>query len=321
MNLRNEAGQAMPEYVVVASALVFSFMLVDSEWWQTNVECPGYEDCISAVSASFHNQYQGFSNSITAVHSFLPAFPASLSISSATGDDDSNAEGGGSADIESQGGLTNQSVVTTEDGDSFQMDADGNLINDNGEIVGTYADGVFYPVEGPSIGATMGIQVLDEEGNILKPRVVICGGEVTAFAYQSQVDGRLYDTVELKPIGDDEYRGCQTEGYFKMLSPDGTPDPFAVLYEGYYYPSYLGTPNAAGEVILVQLTVPNEPEEYGENAGQTLDLCLVMPARWDADPSKSDLDAILDAVSAEPPQYIGSAEDFCPSLRTVTEPD
>ena len=103
--MRNEAGQAMPEYVVVASALVFSFMLVDSEWWQTNVECPGYEDCISAVSASFHNQYQGFSNSITAVHRFLPAFPASLSISSATGDDDSNAEGGGSADIESQVGL------------------------------------------------------------------------------------------------------------------------------------------------------------------------------------------------------------------------
>ena len=94
-----------------------------------------------------------------------------------------------------------------------------------------------------------------------------------------------------------------------------------MLYEGYYYPSYLGTPNAAGEVILVQLTVPNDPEEYGENAGETLDFCLVMPSRWDADPSKSDLDAILNAVSADPPQFIGYAEGFCPSLRSVTGPD
>ena len=54
-----------------------------------------------------------------------------------------------------------------------------------------------------------------------------------SFAYQSQVDGRLYDTVELKP-GVMTSSGAQTEGYFKMLSPDGTPDPFAVLYEGYY---------------------------------------------------------------------------------------
>ena len=63
------------------------------------------------------------------------------------------------------------------------------------------------------------------------------------------------------------------------------------------------------------------PEEYGENAGETLDFCLVMPSRWDADPSKSDLDAILNAVSADPPQFIGYAEGFCPSLRSVTGPD
>jgi len=288
---RGQSGQTMPEYLVVAGALVSSFFIVE------NIQCPGYDNCISAVAGALHNRYQGYSNAITGVHKFYPTSPT-LSLLNDGGASGDNNSGGGAIDpLEGQEGLSSQTVVNVDGGGTYLLGTDGlTVVDGDGNAVGTYEDGVFTPAAGAAAaGASLAIAVVDDKGNVVNPSVIICNGQVDSFGYV--YDEVIYDTVQLQPRGN--LGSCFADDYVQMARPDGEIDSLAVLYGGIYYPSYFGNPTPSGEVVLFNIdNIPDDTDKYGDFAGGSIDECVVLPNGWDADEDKDDLEnyiALLDA--------------------------
>lgn len=269
-----QLGQSMAEYTVVMAALVGGLLVANRG------ACPDeYEDCIEYLLTVMHDNYDGYSSSISAVHKYDRDYALS---DVGDDDDDDSPPGGGPGDGDSGGGppggvpdtppVTQATVLQSADGSTTYgtIDAEGNVVLD-GQVVGVYNQetGKYEQSDGTVIvGVTTEDVVVDEDGNVLEVSALVdcVTGASYGFGYQSQANGKFYDALQLEEVDTGAF--CIAPAY-PMILDDGTEDGGRIV-NGYYYPtvysSNLPSPvQPAGEVIYF--------EEY--------DACVVMAIGWD----------------------------------------
>ncbi len=268
-----QLGQSMAEYTVVMAALVGGLLVANRG------ACPAeYEDCIEYLLTVMHDNYDGYSSSISAVHKY----DRDYTLTDVGGDDDGNGGNPGDGSGESGGGdpgslpasppVSQTTLLQSADGSTTYgtIDAEGNVVLD-GQVVGIYnqATGEYELNDGTVItGVTTSDVVVDEDGNVLEISALVdCDtGASYGFGYQSQANGNFYDALQLEEVDTGSY--CVAPSYPVYLD-DGSEDGGRVV-NGYYYATiYSGelpsSMQPTGEVVYF--------EEY--------DACVVMVIGWD----------------------------------------
>lgn len=294
--MRRQNGQSMVEYLIVTSALVGAM------FWAANADCPGYDSCISKLLTTMHDNYSGYSSSISAVHKYGD-FESSDYSSGWTDDDGGGSDGGGSGSSGglNDEGLTQVSQVTSTDGLTTygNLQSDGTVTDGYGNVIGTYDEdtGTYTPLDGATVTALSTSEVLDEEGNVLQlDAIVECGSSPTkiyAFGYQSTVTDKVYSNVTFSEMDIGSY--C-TEPAYKIIDNDGD-EASGRIVDGLYY--------AAVETVSVSDTPLNADGEviYWSD----LNTCTVMVDGWDdsVDTSQSDADIYVDQLDLYSDAKIG----------------
>lgn len=325
--MRTQRGQAMAEYLVVSSALIGAF------FWVANEDCPGYDSCLSNVLTVMHDNYQGYSHSMSAVHRY-GEFQGEGFDSSWTDDDDSSgggsSGGGGDVSIPTEG-LVNADLLTSLDGATSYGTLVGGqyVVDSDGTVIGTY-DSVTGEVtlnNGDQYYAQVSPAVVDEDGNVVELEAVVnCfTGQVLGFGYQSGATGNFHNSLTLEEM---DISGFCTAPSYGIVDTDGSLASGAIVGDQYYASTFTVEVDASeplvssGEVVYFNVTVPDE-DEYASSdpaIGEVLVDCAVMGAGWDADPDVDPLDSYL---NADPNARIGSldpAESIpCPATTTVTD--
>jgi|GEM_PF-1001318 len=335
VSLRRQLGQTMTEYLIICLSLVGSF------YWVANEDCEGYDNCISKLLTVMHDNYDGYSASVSAVQKYGD-YGADVRESTWADDSDSgdgSGGGGGSTDLNSDG-LTTITEVTDAIGfESYgSLQPDGSVVNEAGEIVGYYDDdtGVYTSLDGSVvINAAVTEVVLDEDGNVLQLSAVVeCGTDpavVVGFGYQSQASSKFFNSAQKSEIDIGSY--C-VEPSYKILDKEGNTESGRIV-DGQYY--------AVTETIILDTagTAPVGEVVYWDD----LNICSVMISSWDSgvDTSQSAEDVYVDqlALFSEPDDAlnprIGSQDDSyyveqtalygedtwpddCVSSRTITSP-
>jgi hypothetical protein len=284
----SQLGQSMAEYAVVMAALVGGLLVANRG------ACPSeYEDCIEYLLTTIHDNYDGYSSSISAVQDYHTDYEVADSgggwednPGGGGGDDGGGSGGGGMPDPTA--GVTQSTVLTANGGytNLGVYDPSSGLVSQNGEVVGQYdADtGVFEPTEGDAIANAVATNVVvDSEGNVLQRMAVSdCASPpgIVGFGYQSQVDGEFYDSLQLNAVDIDGY--C-TETAYKVVDKQGREDGGRIV-DGYYYAvsttpagSYnAGVKEPDGEVVFFDL-------------GGGVTHCSVMANGWDSGIDTDDL--------------------------------
>lgn len=234
------AGQTMLEYLVVVSALVTTM------FWGANATCPNpnsdleYTNCIQNLLTTMHDKYEGYSNSMTAVHRYgEPTGEVFVSQWEDRGDDGSNSDssGGGAGDIPVGNDLSQSSQLVSADGTVNYGTLVGNdVINQNNEVVGTYDPdtGEVTLTETGEQEAAVAINVIvDSEGNIVPiEAVVICGTQsVVGFGYRNGLTGDFHDSLTLGVMDISDF--C-TEDAFRIVDVDGNVTSGAIVGNKYY---------------------------------------------------------------------------------------
>ena len=320
----------MVEYLIVTSALVGGM------FWAANADCPGYDSCISKLLTTMHDNYSGYSASVSAVQKYGD-YEASVSPSSWGGGNGSgnNSGGGGSGGGTglNEDGLTQVSKVTSSDGMTTygNLQQDGSVTDESGNIVGTYdeASATYTAVDGTANAAVNQQAVLDEEGNVLQLDAVIdCNKPPTriyAFGYQSTVTETVYSNVTFSEMDIGSY--CM-EAAYKIVGNDGQEQAGRIV-DGMYY--------AAVETVTVST---NEIAADGEVVyWDDLNTCAVMVKDWDdsVDMTQSDEDIYLERLhlyddakigEMSAPHYVEQVANYgetewpnsCVSNRTLSQP-
>lgn len=281
-NRWRQLGQSMAEYTVVMAALVGGLLVANRG------ACPDeYEDCIEYLLTVMHDNYDGYSSSISAVHEYATDYE----VSETTGgweDDD----GGGGSDGGTTGGggttepevpITQTTMITANGGmnNLGEYDPSTGLVTQNGEIVGSYDPDtqVFESVDGGTIGNAQASDVVaDADGNILQREAVTdCGDPagVIGFGYRSEADDKFYDSLQFNEMDVDDGGYC-TEASYQVWDNQGNEDGGRIV-DGYYYAvtttpaEYLdtGVKEPDGEVVFFDL---------GGGSYQ----CAVMAYGWDS---------------------------------------
>lgn len=329
-----QIGQSMAEYTVVMAALVGGLLVANRG------ACPDeYEDCIEYLLTVMHDNYDGYSASISAVHEYATDYEISETNSGwddsdGGGDDDGSSDGGGGDDTDSADDLVTEVSAATAvvtDGDTLGVvdPVTGEVVSD-GEVVGTYDSdtGIFTPSDGGGSSAVDTEDVVvDSEGNVLERQAVTdCDtGEVHGFGYRSEADGEFYNSLT---YGEMDVTGYCVDPAFKA-TVDGEPDDGRIV-NGYYYG--LAISNEVYDAPMVPQGEVIYFEEY--------DACVVMAVGWDAafDPDDGDYyDDVIDLwTNSDPdenPQFgeldeeyyveqvmengVDPVENDCPSNRVI----
>lgn len=260
-----QLGQSMAEYTVVMAALVGGLLVANRG------ACPSeYEDCIEYLLTVMHDNYDGYSSSISAVHSYDRNYaysgPGSQPEPPAQPDPPSSPPGV-PPEPPAMPPVRDANVVYGPGGSAIGVvDEQGN-VSLGGEVIGHYDPmrDEFTGNDGSSIGGVVVLpEVVDEEDSVLQlVALVECGSDaVYGFAYQSEADGNFYQPPNYTQIGGSS---C-TQPTHSVYLEDGSVDGGRVV-NGYYYPSiYGGSFEAVGEVV------------YFEEQN----VCLVMAMDWDA---------------------------------------
>ncbi|MDO3380682.1 hypothetical protein [Gilvimarinus algae] len=283
-----QLGQSMAEYLVVMAALVGGLLVANRG------ACPDhYEDCIEYLLTVMHDNYDGYSASISAVHEYADDYEVAEAPASSDGDgSDDGGDGGGSAggggSTEPEAAISQSTILTSNGGftNLGEYDPSTGLVTQNGEVVGSYDSdtGVFEAVDG---GTTTNVEqvdvITDEDGNILQREAVSdCGDPpgIYGFGYESQANGNFYDSLQFNEMDID---GFCTETAYKVRDRQGNEDGGRIV-DGYYYAvsttpdSFLstGVKEPDGEVVFFDL-------------GGGVTHCAVMAAGWDSGIDTDDL--------------------------------
>ncbi len=275
---RRQLGQAMVEYVIVTAAFVGAF------FWSANADCPGYDNCISKLLTVMHDNYEGYSASMSAVQKygeFTTDGGGSGDDSGGSGDDgDGGSDGGGSdgggPPVLNPSGITEVSLATSATGFSTYgyLRADGSVVDGNGNVVGFYseADNTLTTVEGDIINNVIIERVIvDEEGNTLHLRAVTgCSGSpapVYAWGYESKASGKVFNNVNQNELN---IGSLCTAASFKVVNNQQQPQAGRVIDGEYYAAVFAVSVSSAplesnGEVV------------YWEDLG----ICSIMAIDWD----------------------------------------
>ena len=315
----HQSGNAMAEYVVIVTALVGAAGLGKGLLLEDNDLCKGYDNCVTMALSKLQNRYKGFSNSITQVHEYpqeVPAASYSWDLSADTGDGESGEGGGGLEERPMQ-----ENMAVTQGGETIGILQGNSVVDSNGNVVGTYDDGVFTPSEGnePVVAGVTRV-VTDEAGNVAEPQVMTnCGtGELDAFVYESGVTGALHEPAKLTEVERDGR--CGPYDTYKVVNNDGNQIG-GRAYDGYYYATFSPPLIAEGEVVYIDTTTEITCSETecteGDVARQIGPVCAVLPSGWETagDPDASPLENYL-LVEANGGVFgsVPPSEGTCPSL-------
>lgn len=275
-----QLGQSMAEYTVVLAALVGGLLVANQG------ACPNdYEDCIEYLLTTMHDNYDGYSSSISAVHEYATDYEVADSgegWSNGDGDGgDGSGSSGGGADGGVPEGLTQSTVLTSAGGmnNLGTYDASTGIVTEGGVAVGTYSSdtGEFISSDNVTI-SNVQVQnvVVDEDGNVLQRRAITdCAtGDVYGFGYESQAaghEGEFYDSLQLNSM--DIGSSC-SEPAFGVITKDGSEDGGRIV-DGFYYASSQ-TPALASSP-----TEPTGEVVYWDFGPFASGICSVMVAGWD----------------------------------------
>ncbi len=287
--IRTERGQSMVEYTIVTSALVLAL------FYATTAECDGYDSCVSKLLTVMHDNYDGYSASITAVQQYPDvnlASPVTSDIetinepSSPPDSDGGTGSGGGS--LPTAPAISETQILTDANTNQLlgTIQSDGSVINEAGDVVGVYdqESGSLITGAGGNVTAIASSEIYDQEGNRLYPRALVdCldSSRVYGWAYLDTINGDAYNTLNLNEIDTNDY--CSVFSY--GITSEGQPYPGRIV-DGQYYQNTLSIrpgiqPQMAdGELILLS----------GSNS------CLVARTGWDEgvqSPSSSEAEAII----------------------------
>ncbi len=326
-SLLGQVGQSMAEYTVVVVAFVGGLLVVNDQACSDNAS----GNCIELLLTVMHDNYDGYSSSISAVQEYATDYAVAdggEGWGNGVGDGDgSGSTGGGDSGGETADGLTQVTSLTSADGSDIYGEynaATGDVVKD-GLIVGTYSEdtGLFTEEDGTETsGLITETVVKDEDGNELE-RIALtdCAGGVLGFAYQSQVDGQYYNTIQLGEldIGD----SCPVDAV-KVVDTD-YQDMAGRIVDGFFY----------------ALTLTDKlADEAARPDGEVIffaGFCQVVPNGWDdllfdedGEPvDMDDEDAVYEAqvllLLPEDPAdspVIGYQAPLtgCDSNRTISEP-
>ncbi len=311
-----QLGQAMVEYTIVTAAFVVGLLVLN------NGACPDeYEDCIEYLLTVMHDNADGYSNSISAVQdygrSYRPAAPPPWPGGGVNPPDDDGASGDPGS-LEGGDRIEQATQITDPSGNVYGVLDGSNVVDDQGNVVGTYNSetGVFVPANGGLAVIVMERRVVrDEEGKIMPLQAVVdCGsGQVLGFGYRSDVSGKFVNSLNL---AEDNIAGYCLAPTFEVVTRDGRMDGGRIV-NGHYYP-----------VALTAVLMPTEP------AGEVVfwpefNDCAVMVTNWDAglDPEldaeeryQAQVDLYADQDPATAPLIGRQMTGLCDSARTVTAP-
>lgn len=283
--MKKQLGQAMVEYTIVTMALVSAFFLT------VNDDCDG-GNCISKLLTVMHDNYEGYSASMSSVQKygeFAVSDSSGGSDDGSGGGDDGSGDGGGSGSTSgptelNPDGLTEVNLVEGKINNfsatfGYLRD-DGTVVNADGDFLGTYSeeDGTYTDSDGV-VHDNIKIEtvIVDEAGNILEIRAVTdcTTGQVYSWAYVSKDSGKVFNTLnqDEMPIGD-----LCTTASFKVVK-NGV-EQSGRMVNGYYYATAL-----AVEVSDSPLSPTGEVVYWAD-----LNSCSAMVTGWDASVDYGDDD-------------------------------
>ena len=335
-----QKGQSMVEYVIVCSALITALLL------GANAECDGgingRTNCISKLLTVMHNNYDGYSSSISSVQKYgaytANGSPVTGDDTSGSGGDPGSGSGGGSGGGLNPDGLTEINKVISANGFSVHGDllSDGRVVDANGDVIGFYSEenNTFTDNNGSIVSATSSRLVLDEDGNILHVRAVtecmsLLPGlpkPVYSWAYVSKASGKVFNSLNKAEM---DIGSLCTEPSFKVVK-NGQPQGGRVLNSEYFAAVY------AVDVSSTALIATGEVVYWAD-----LSICSVMVSGWDAgvDTDQSDEDIYADkiAIFADPDNNLGEMDQLdyvnqtilygvpvenndCPTVNIISQP-
>ena len=278
--LHKQKGQSMAEYVIVCAALISAM------FWGANVECDGSDNqsnkCISKLLTVMHDNYDGYSSSISAVQQYGEyAAKAAYGTDTGTGGGGSNTGTGGAIGSGlNPDGLTDVSQVTSADGFATfgNLQSDGTVLDANGEVIGFYSDtdNTFTDNSGNVTSAAINKVVFDEEGNILHLRAVIDCPVLTipisrntySWAYVSKASDKVFNSLNKEEMSID---GKCDQASFKVVK-DGKEQAGRILNSEYF-----------ASVFAVDVSDTPLPATGDVVYWPDLGICSVMVKNWDAD--------------------------------------
>ncbi|HEY7883576.1 MAG TPA: hypothetical protein VIC08_01370 [Cellvibrionaceae bacterium] len=267
---QRQLGQSMAEYTVVMAALVGGLLVANKG------ACPNvYEDCIEYLLTVMHDNYDGYSSSISAVHQYDRDYEYSdggEGWEDNPGDDPGGDPGGDPGVLPDPPPVAPATVLQSADGSITYgtVDAEGN-VSLNNEVIGFYdqATGEYVDSGGVAIvGVVVNDVIIDADGNVLELTALVdcVTGVSYGFGYESQVNGNFYDALQYKEVNSGSY--CTAPSYPVYLS-DGTQDGGRVVNGLYYASIYSGG-------------LPSPMQPTGEVVYfAEFDECVVMVTGWD----------------------------------------
>ena len=277
-----QTGQAMAEYVIVCAALITAL------FWGANVECDGSgngsDKCISKLLTVMHDNYDGYSSSISGVQKY-GAYAASGDPVTGGGGPDAGGgpgSGGGGDGTLNPDGLTEIKQVTSDNGLAVygELLPDGSVVDANGDVVGFYSDvdDTFTDNSGNTTSAVFNSVVLDEEGNVLHLRAVTSctptipnlhlPKPVYSWGYVSKASDKVFNSLNKEEM---DIGSLCTEPSFKVVK-NGQSQGGRILNSEYFAAVFAvdvsANPLAATANVI-----------YWDDLG----ICSVMVKGWDAE--------------------------------------
>lgn len=306
----------MAEYVIVCAGLITALFL------GANVECNSGDTtsnkCISKLLTVLHDNYDGFSSSISGVQQY-GEYAAKGSYSTdpndGTGSGTPNPGTGGSIGngLNSEG-LTDQTQITTGDGmGTFgTLQPDGSVVNDKGEVVGSYSDtdDTFTDNNGNTYAAANRAVVRDADGNILHLRAITdCPVSspgstyvkaVYSWGYVSQASidkGTVFNSLNKNKM---DISGYCTEPSFRVVK-NGKDQGGRILNSEYFVSIF------ATDVSDTALKATGDVVWWDD-----LNICSVMVKKWDKDvnpfDTKEEQYAARFALFTDPDKNLGQID-------------
>tara|TARA_R110002050_G_scaffold9504_1_gene33233 strand:+ start:380754 stop:381773 length:1020 start_codon:yes stop_codon:yes gene_type:complete len=273
-------GQAMAEYVIVCAGLMMSLYAIGSADCGDNGRTTS---CASRLLSVLHDNYDGYSSSISGVQQYGEYAAKGAYTPDPDGGGNGGNTGGTGGSIGgglNPDGLTDVNQITTSDGfGTFgNLQADGTVLDANGDVIGFYsdADNTFTDINGNTVSAAKRSLVLDEQGNILHLQAVTpCTGlpspfprSVYSWAYVSKATGKAFNSLNKNPL---DISGLCTQASFKVVK-NGQEQGGRILNSEYF-----------ASIFAVDVSTDPLPKTGDVVYWTDLKICSVMAPNWDAD--------------------------------------
>ncbi len=271
----------MAEYVIVCTGLMMSLYAVG------NADCGEKgrtTTCASRLLTVLHDNYDGYSSSISGVQQYGEFAAKGAYDPDPNGGSDGGGDDGGSSGAIGSGlnpeGLTDVNQITSSDGfGTFgNLQPDGTVLGPDGNIVGFYsdADNTFTDNNGNAVSAAKRSLVLDEQGNILHLQAVTsCIGlpspsprDVYSWAYVSKASGKVFNSLNKQEF---DITGYCPQTSFKVVK-NGQEQGGRILNSEYF-----------ASIFAVDVSANPLPKTGDVVYWTDLRVCSVMAPQWDAD--------------------------------------